>query len=91
MGRVSAPIRFIDMTGIEAFWEECDRNGIGDNPLVRELCDRLDAMQRCQRMIDDAEVAGNDEAIEILSAQYDRQRDIVRRIRQQLERATLHP
>lgn len=74
------------MNGLEAFWETCDREDVADHPLVRELCYRLDAIQRCQAMIDDAEVAGNDEALELLSDQYERQQALVRRIRAELAR-----
>ena len=74
------------MTSLESFWETFDRDGVGDHPLMRELCDRLDALARCQAMIDDAEVAGNDEAVEILCAQYDRHRESIRKIREHLAR-----
>ena len=76
----------LHMTALESFWETFDRDGVGDHPLMRELCDRLDALTRCQAMIDDAEVAGNDEAVEILSAQFNRHQDSIRRIRNELTR-----
>ena len=79
------------MTGIEAFWEECDRNDIGDDPLMRELCYRLDAIQRLRGMITDAEDLGDDEALDILSSQFERQHEVVRQLRQQIGRATLKP
>lgn len=74
------------MTSLESFWETCDRDGDGEHPLVRELCYRLDALQRCRLALDDAEDIGNDEAVEVLSRQFDRQQSVIKRIRQELER-----
>jgi len=75
--------------GLESFWETCDRDGVGDHPLMRELCYRLDAIQRYRSLIDDAETSGNDEALEVLSAYYDQQQQIVGRIRKELARVAI--
>ena len=72
--------------GLESFWETCDQDGVGDHPLMRELCFRLDAMQRYRTMIADAEANGQDDALELLSRHYDQQQEIVARIRDQLTR-----
>jgi len=72
--------------GLESFWETCDQDGVGDHPLMRELCYRLDAIQRYRTMIADAEANGQDEALELLSKHYDTQQSIIQRIRAELER-----
>lgn len=54
---------------------------------MRELCYRLDAIQRYRGLIADAEASGNDEMVEVLSAHFDQQHRIVRRIRDELARA----
>jgi hypothetical protein len=72
--------------GLESFWETCDHDGVGDHPLVRELCFRLDAIQRYRELIADAEANGQDEAVELLSSYFDQQNDLVTRIRDQLAR-----
>lgn len=56
---------------------------------MRELCFRLDAIQRYRDLIADAEASGNDEVVEVLSRHFDQQHRIVRRIREELERAKL--
>jgi ferritin-like metal-binding protein YciE len=56
---------------------------------MRELCFRLDAIQRYRTLIADAEASGNDEVVEVLSQYFDQQHRIVRRIREELERAKL--
>jgi hypothetical protein len=75
--------------GLESFWETCDQDGVGDHPLMRELCYRLDAMQRYRTMIADAEANGQDEALELLSRNYDQQQTIVQRIRDELARTDI--
>lgn len=72
--------------GLESFWETCDNDGVPDHPLMRELCFRLDTIQKYHSLIDDAEVAGNDEALAVLTAYFDKQNEIVQRIRQELGR-----
>jgi hypothetical protein len=72
--------------GLESFWETCDHDGIGEHPLMRELCHRLDTIQRYRTMIADAEYMGDDDAVEALSRQFEAQHDVVRRLRQALSR-----
>lgn len=72
--------------GLESFWETCDRDSIGDHPLMRELCDRLDAIQRYRDLIADAEYMGDDDAVALLSKQFDQQHALVRRLREELRK-----
>jgi hypothetical protein len=72
--------------GLESFWETCDADDVGEHPLMRELCFRLDAVERYRTLIADAEANGNDDALEILSRHYDQQQGIVKRIREELAR-----
>lgn len=68
--------------GLDLFWEQADRAGSGQNPLQRELDERIDALVRYQRLIDEAEDNGREEAAEILFNQYDREEQAVERLRQ---------
>ena len=72
--------------GLESFWETCDDDAVGEHPLVRELCFRLDAIQRYRTLIADAEANGQDDALEILSRHFEQQHRIVKRIREELAR-----
>ena len=72
--------------GLESFWETCDTDGVADHPLMRELCFRLDAVQRYRSLIADAEANGNDDALELLSRHYEQQQRIVQRLQSELER-----
>lgn len=72
--------------GLESFWETCDADGVAEHPLLRELCFRLDAVQRYRILIADAEANGNDDALEVLSRHYDQQQRIVQRLRAELDR-----
>ncbi len=72
--------------GLDAFWEDADRDGSGEHPLERELCDRLDALARYRRMIDDAQVNGRDDATERLLEQHDREQRIVQRLAGEIQR-----
>lgn len=78
----------VPASGLESFWETCDRDAVAEHPLMRELCYRLDAIQRCRTLMDDAEEIGNDEAYEVLSFQYDQQQAVIRRLRAELSRQT---
>jgi hypothetical protein len=70
--------------GLDSFWEQAHRSGSGQDPLQRELDERIDALARYSRLIDEAEDNGRDEAAEILVRQYDREEQIVERLRQAL-------
>jgi hypothetical protein len=67
--------------GLDAFWESCDRDDIGDDPLERELCFRSDALVRYREQIQAAEELGDDEAVEVLSRHFDETRRAIRRLR----------
>ncbi len=77
--------------GLESFWETCDRDEVGDHPLVRELCFRLDAIQRYRSLIEDAEDSGNDAAVELLTRHFEEQQAIVAKLREELSRVRVHP
>jgi hypothetical protein len=70
--------------GLESFWETCDKDGVSDHPLMRELCYRLDAIQRYRDLIADAEYMGDDDAVAALSRQFDDQHKVVERLRKEL-------
>ena len=72
--------------GLESFWETCDKDGVSEHPLMRELCYRLDAIQRYRNLIADAEYMGDDDAVAALSRQFDDQHEVVRRLREELEK-----
>lgn len=74
--------------GLESFWETCDRDSVPDHPLMRELCYRLDAIQRYRSLIADAELIGDDEVVDLLSEQFEQQQRVVRKIRDELARIT---
>ena len=72
--------------GVDAFWLDADANECGDNPLERELCHRLEAVERYLRMIAEAEELGKDDAIEALVAQHARQSKLARELQEALRR-----
>lgn len=72
--------------GLESFWETCDRDDVADHPLMRELCFRLDAIQRYRALITDAEDSGNQDALELLTRHFEEQQEIVRKLRDELAR-----
>lgn len=73
-------------SGLESFWEEADRDDSSEHPLERELCDRLDALARYRRLIDDAQANGHDEAVEQLIVQHCREEELVHRLNEALRR-----
>lgn len=70
--------------GLDTFWECADADGSGQDPLERELDERVDALARYRRLIAEAEANGRDEAAEILVKQSEREAEAVRRIREAL-------
>jgi hypothetical protein len=72
--------------GLDSFWEQADLDESGEHPLERELCDRLDALARYRRMIDDALVNGQDDAVDVLLRAHEREERIVAQLRDALER-----
>jgi hypothetical protein len=71
--------------GIETFWESCDRDGVADNPLERELAFRLDALERYRVQIEVADELGDDEAVDVLSRYYDSTSILIGRLRSALQ------
>jgi len=67
--------------GLDAFWESCDREGLSDDPLERELCFRSDALRRYMAQIEAAEELGDDEAVALLSRHYEETRRVIRQLR----------
>lgn len=75
--------------GLDLFWEQADRTGSGQDPLERELDERIDALARYRRLISDAQANGREEAAEILLRQHEREARAVDRLCQALaERRT---
>ena len=72
--------------GLDTFWESADDDASGQDPLERELDERVDALTRYERLITEAEANGRDEAAEILLKQHEREAKTVRRLREALER-----
>ena len=72
--------------GVDTFWEEADRDGSAQNPLERELDERVDALTRYRRLIAEAEANGREGAAEILMRQHDREEEAIRRLRAELAR-----
>lgn len=68
--------------GLDAFWESCDRDNVGDDPLERELCFRTDALERYRVQIEAAEELGDDEAVALLSRHFDETRRTIQRLRE---------
>ncbi len=76
-------------SALSFFWEQADNDGIAENPLVVELCFRLDAVTRYRSMIADAEASGRDDVLEDLVRSHAREEQLVRRLRSALYRT--HP
>ena len=72
--------------GLDAFWETCDREGMSDNPLERELCFRSDALRRYTAQIEAAEELGDDEAVALLSRHYEDTRVHIQRLREAINK-----
>ena len=68
--------------GVDQFWQEADRSGSGQDPLERELEERVDALARYRRLIAEAESGGRDEAAAILMRQHDREEASIARLRE---------
>lgn len=72
--------------GLDFFWEQADADGSDEHPLERELAHRLDACSRYRSLITDAQAGGNEDLVDILIEQHDREAAVVRRIRDALRR-----
>ena len=80
--------------GLDAFWETCDRDNVGDDPLERELCFRTDALTLYRAQIEAAEEMGDDEAVALLSRHYEEPRRTIQKLHEAIlaqknEKATL--
>lgn len=73
--------------GLDFFWEQADVEGSDEHPLERELCHRLDAMERYRQMIMDAQMSGRDDMVDALVMQHEKQARVVRQLRHALYRA----
>ncbi len=71
--------------GLDLFWEQADRTDSDQDPLERELEERVDALTRYRRLISDAQANGREEATEILLTQHAREEQAVERLRQALD------
>lgn len=67
--------------GLDTFWQQADQDSSGQDPLERELDERIDALARYRRLMAEAEANGRDEAAEILARQHDREEAAVQRLR----------
>ncbi len=72
--------------GLDLFWEQADRQGSNQDPLERELDERVDALARYRRLIAEAQANGRDDAASILLRQHEREEAAVQRLRQELGR-----
>jgi hypothetical protein len=67
--------------GLDTFWEQADLTDSGQDPLERELDERIDALVRYRRMISEAQANGREDAADILLRQHDREAEAVERLR----------
>lgn len=72
--------------GLDTFWEAADQDGSGQDPLERELDERVDALTRYRRLIAEADANGREGAAEILMQQHDREEEAVERLREALRK-----
>jgi hypothetical protein len=73
-------------SALSFFWEQADHDGVAENPLVVELCFRLDAVARYRQLISDAEAAGQDDVLADLVRAHEHEEQIVDRLRSALYR-----
>jgi hypothetical protein len=73
--------------GLDLFWEQADETGSGQHPLERELDERIDALARYRRLIDEAQANGREDAAEILLRQHDREEQAIQKLREALGRS----
>ena len=72
--------------GLESFWEIADDEANDENPLERELCNRLDAVARYHGMIADAEASERGSAVDALVRAQEREAAAVQQLRAALRR-----
>lgn len=68
--------------GLDLFWESADHDASDQDPIERELDERVDALARYRRLIAEAQANGRDDAAEILMRQHDREEQAVERLRE---------
>lgn len=68
--------------GLDLFWEAADHDASDQDPMERELDERVDALARYRRLIAEAQANGRDDAAEILMRQHDREEQTVERLRE---------
>ena len=73
-------------SSLDLFWEDADLTDSAENPLIRELAHRLDALLRYERLIDDAQGNGNEDLLSNLTAQHRRQLQVIEQLQAALER-----
>lgn len=67
-------------SGLDHFWEQADEEGSGQNPLERELAERLDALARYRDLILEMEASSRTADAEVLLRQHDREYQAVQRL-----------
>ncbi|MEX2282740.1 MAG: hypothetical protein WEE89_09685 [Gemmatimonadota bacterium] len=71
--------------GLDTFWEQADSEASCEHPLERELCYRLDALERYRQLILDAQAGGRDDVVDVLASEHDYQARLVRELRSALQ------
>ncbi len=71
----------IPAAGLDTFWEAADDDALCEHPLERELCHRLDALERYRQLIMDAQAGGRDDIVDVLVSQHDRQARLIEDLR----------
>lgn len=67
-------------SGLDHFWEQADDESSGQNPLERELAERLDALARYRELILQMEASNRSADAEVLLRQHDREYHAVQRL-----------
>jgi len=78
------------MHSLDHFWEQADDEGSAQNPLERELAERLDALARYRELILEMEAASRTSDAEILLRQHDREYQAVQRLWAAIRRMNRH-
>ena len=73
--------------GLSRFWEQADNEASGQNPLERELAERLDALTRYRRLILEMEASDRSVDADVLLRQHDREYQLVQRLWSAIRRA----
>lgn len=65
---------------LDRFWQQVDDAGSGQDPLERELAERLDAVARYRELILEMEAGTRGQDAEVLLRQHDREYQAVQRL-----------